>query len=391
MARGAGAWFGLSIAWIPLAFLFDGVTVLLLPLRLGGDASTVGLVSLVGLGIAAGFQPVAGWLSDRLRDRFDRRSFLAIAAVPAVVGLWLLVGTATLLAAFAGYILVQAAATTMQAAQQTLIPENLEHAEQGRGSGLKTAFDVGGSFLAFVVLGLLLASGELMAAAAVITVVVAISVLLVFLLVPNRQRPRPTPDLGRRLPDGLAALIVARFLFLFATYGVGRFLVLLVAERLGLDPAGAVGDTAGLLALFTLATAACALPVGWLADRLSRRDIMVAGGLIAAVGIALLAMPAGMPGVLVGGVLMSVGTAAFVTANWAATTTLVGREDAGRLMGIANLGTGLAAAAAGALGPLIDATGFAPALLVAATASAAAAIPVLIHPAPIGSPRETPA
>jgi hypothetical protein len=28
------------VLWIPLAFLFDGVTVLLLPIRLGGDATT---------------------------------------------------------------------------------------------------------------------------------------------------------------------------------------------------------------------------------------------------------------------------------------------------------------------------------------------------------------
>jgi MFS family permease len=391
IARGAGLWIGLSVVWIPLAFLFDGVTVLVLPLRVGGDASALGLVSLVGLGVAAGLQPIAGWLSDRLRDRVDRRTFLAVAAVPAIVGAWLLVGTATLGAVVAGYILIQAAATSMQAAQQTLIPEHLERAEQGRASGLKTTFDVGGSFLAFLVLGALLASGEVLPAATVITVLVVVAVTLVFLLVPSRRRLQRRMRPSVRLPEGLGALILARFLFLFATYGVGRFMVLLVAERLGLDPSQAVGDAAGLLALFTLTTASSAVPVGWLADRRSQRDIMVAGAVIAAAGIAVLVPPAGLPGVFAGGLLMSLGTAAFVTANWAATTTLVGRDDAGRLMAIANLGTGIAAAAAGALGPVIDAAGFAPALLVAATASGAAVIPILIQPAPIGTPRETPA
>jgi len=388
MSRGAGLWIGLSVVWVPLAFLFDGVTVLVLPLRVG-DASTLGLVSLVGLGMGAGLQPVAGWLSDRLRDRVDRRTFLAVAAVPAILGLWLLVGTTGLAAAIAGYVVIQAAASAMQAAQQTLIPEHLDRVEQGRASGLKTTFDVGGSFLAFLVLGALLASGDAVAAAAVITVLVVAALVLVFVLVPNRQRLRRPVRPSLRLPDGLGALILARFLFLFATYGVGRFLVLLVGERLGLDPSQAVGGAAGLLALFTLATAASALPVGWLADRQSRRDLMVAGAAIAAAGIAMLVPSTGLPGVLAGGLLMSVGTAAFVTANWAATTTIVARDDAGRLMGIANLGTGLAAAAAGALGPLIDAAGFGPALVVAATASAAAALPVLIHPAPLGSPRES--
>src|SRR5687768_14946630 len=183
MRRGAGLWVGLSVVWVPLAFLFDGVTVLVLPLRLEGDAGTIGLVSLVGLGIAAGLQPVAGWLSDRLRDSVDRRTFLAVAAVPAVLGVWLLLGTTTLAAAVLAYVLIQAAATAMQAAQQTLIPEHLDGLEQGRASGLKTTFDVGGSFLAFMVLGALLVSGELGAAATVITILVVLAVLVVFFLV----------------------------------------------------------------------------------------------------------------------------------------------------------------------------------------------------------------
>ena len=77
---------------------------------------------------------------------------------------------------------------------------------------------------------------------------------------------------------------------------------------------------------------------------------------------------------------MAAGTAAFVTANWAATTALVPAEASGRLMAIANLGTGFAAAAAGALGPLIDTAGFVPALLLAAVASTAAVLP-LVSPA----------
>lgn len=388
MGRGAGLWIGLSLVWVPLAFLFDGVSVLVLPLRIG-DASALGLVSLIGLGIAAGLQPVAGWLSDRLRDRVDRRTFLAAAAVPALLGLWLLVGTTTLAAALVGYVVIQVSASAMQAAQQTLIPEHLDRVEQGRASGLKTSFDVGGSFLAFLVLGAALGSGDVVGAAALITVLVVVAVGLLFFLVPNRQRRQAPARPMVGLPRGLGALIVARFLFLFATYGVGRFLVLLVADRLGLEPARATANAAGLLALFTLATAAGAVPVGWLADRRSRRDIMVAGALVAAVGIGVLVPPTGVAGLVAGGLLMSLGTAAFVTANWASTTTLVGRDDAGRLMAIANLGTGFAAAAAGALGPLIDGAGFGPALLVAATASAAAAIPILIQPPPLGSPRET--
>lgn len=375
--RSARLLIGISVLWIPLAFLFDGVTVLVLPIRLGGDATPLGIVSLVGLGIAALLQPVAGWLSDRYRSRIDRRWFLVIAALPALVGVWILAGTTGFAAALLGYVVLQLGGTALQAGQQTLIPEHVDQREQGRASGLKAAFDVGGSFLAFAVLGMILASGNVVPSAVLISVLVVGTVSAVFALVPRSANIGRAARWSFAVPRGLVPVTVSRFLFLFGTYAVGRFLVLLVAERLGVPPDDAVGDAGWLLAALTLTTALAALPSGWVADRRSRRDLMVAGAIVTAVGVLLLVPSAGLLGVAIGGLVMSFGTAAFITGNWAATTALVPGRDAGRLMGMANLGTGLAAAAAGGLGPLIDASGFAPALLVAAASCLAAIVPQL--------------
>lgn len=378
---------GISILWLPLAFLFDGVTVLVLPLRLGGGAGELGLVSLVGLGIAAALQPVAGVLSDRVRDRVDRRGFVAIAAVPAVLGLWVLVATTGVAAAAVGYVALQVGATAIQAGQQTLIPEHVAAEGRGRASGLKSAFDVGGALVAFVVLGATLASGDLRAAATVSTVVLVAGVLATIALVPG-CRGRAVTSRSIRIPPGLGSLVVARFLFLFATYAVGRFLLLLVAERLGMAPDHAADEAGGLLAAFTLVTAGAAVVAGWLADQLHHRALMLGGAIVAAIGIVVLVPPAGLPGLIAGGLLMSGGTAAFVSANWAATTALVPATSAGSLMAIANLGTALAAAAAGLLGPVIEAAGFAPALAVAAAASAAAVVPLGRSMSPAAQPTE---
>ncbi len=367
---------GISVLWIPLAFLFDGVTLLALPVRLGGGATDLGLVSFVGLGVAAGIQPVLGWLSDRWRGRVDRRVFAAGAMVPAIAGLWLLLGTTGLVAAVLGYILVQASASGVQASQQTLIPEHVGDKARGRASGLKSAFDVGGAFVAFVVLGAVLSEGGLVAAGMVTTLVLIVAMIVMLSLVPARPRPPDPEQRSSGFPAGLASLIAARFLFLLATYAVGRFLLLLVAERLGIPFDRAADEAGGLLALFTLATAGAALPFGMLADRVARRQLMAFGAVAGAVGIAFLVPAAGIAGLVIGGLLMSVGTAAFVTANWAATTALVPAPDAGRLMGVANLGTALAAAAAGLFGPLIDLAGFGSALLVAAVLCAAAIVPL---------------
>ncbi len=368
---------GISILWIPLAFLFDGVTVLMLPLRLGGDATAVGLVSFVGLLIATGLQPLAGSLSDRVRGRVNRRVFAAVAAAPAIIGLWVLVGSSGLGAALIGYVLLQAAASTVQAGQQTFIPEYVPPEARGRASGLKAAFDVGGSFLAFLVLGATLATGDLRMAAFVTTLILAVGLGTVIGLVPGGA---PSTAQGRagswRPPAQLWPLVAARFLFLFATFGVGRFLLLLVSERLAIPPDRAADEAGLLLALLSLATAGAALLLGSLADRVSKSALMAGGAIVGGMGIMGLIPSSGLAGLVLGGLLMAIGTAAFVTANWAATTALARAPDAGRVMGVANLGTGLAAAAAGLLGPLIDARGFVPALLVAAAASVAAVIPV---------------
>ena len=372
---------GISIGWIPLAFLFDGVTVLILPLRLGGSATQLGIVSFVGLALGALLQPLVGRLSDRFRGRIDRRAFIAVAAVPAIAGVWLLTGSSGALAALVGYVVIQAAAATVQAGQQTLIPEHVDAGNRGRASGLKAAFDVGGAFVAFLVLGAVLAAGDIGPAAIAITVVVAGATLLMLMTVPRDRTlafvPSPVSRRMLDLPPGLAALIAGRFLFLIGTYAVGRFLLLLVADRLDIAVAGAADEAGGLLALFTLTTAAAAIVCGWLADRISLRDLMLAGAVVSAVGILVLVPAAGLAGLLAGGLLMSIGTAGFITANWAATVAVVPAPDAGRLMGIANLGTALAAAIAGLVGVLIDLVGFSPALVAAAAVSAAAVLPIV--------------
>ena len=378
---------GISVLWIPLAFLFDGVTVLLLPVKVSGSsnpASAVGLVSFAGLGAALVVQPIAGRISDRLRRRIDRRLFAAIVAIPVLVGLWLLVGATSILLVAVGYLILQVSASGLQSAQQTFIPEHVERPARGRAAGLKTAFDVGGAFLAFMSLGLLLGGGDTLGAAVVISVLLAVSVGLVAILVPPTRGPiaRGPDDVWTALPAGFVRLVAARFLFLLGTYGIGRFLLLLIADRMGIDPARAAGEAGGLLALFALVTALAAVPFGAVADRVGQVPVMRLGVLLSAVGIAAFIPSVGIGGVVIAGTIMSLGTAAFVSANWAATTELVPAQHAGRLMGIANLGTGGAAACAGLLGPLIDWGGFTPGILVGVLATLIALAPLAVRVAP---------
>lgn len=367
---------GINALWIPLAFVYDGLTVLVLPIRLGADASAIGLVSFVGLLAAGLIQPVAGWASDRLRPTVDRRVFMTFAAIPIVLALWLFGSGASVLVILVAYVCVQVAASALQAAQQSLLPEHVGRTARGWAAGWKTAFDVGGSMLAFVVLGTLLTSGEVGPATAVIIATLVGAMALVWRLVPASDAPAPARGSMTPIPSAFVPLVLARFLFVFGTYAVGRFLVLLVAQRLGIDPMTAADEAGGLLALFTLTTAVAALGFGRVSDRLPRRQVMLGGVALATMGILILVPALGVGGVVVGGALMSLGTAAFLPANWAATADLASPPAAARLMALANLGTALAAAAVGLLGLLIPDAGFAPALMLAAIASAAAALPL---------------
>jgi MFS family permease len=172
-------------------------------------------------------------------------------------------------------------------------------------------------------------------------------------------------------------VVVARFLFLLGIYAVGRFLLFFVAERFDLSPGAAAAEAGTALALLAGVTVVASLPAGWLADRLGRRAMMVGGGLIGGAGIALVAMAGSTIALLAAGSLMAIGSAAFGSASWALLADLSPAPRAGGLLGVANLGTAGAAAAAGGFGALIDMAGFGAAFGLAATCSVAGAIVAL--------------
>lgn len=374
--RAARLLVGTSLLWIPLAFVYDGLTVLVLPAALsrpdgGGPAATwVGLVSFAGLAAAAVVQPFAGSLSDRLRPRVGRRRHLAVAAALLLAALALF-GTADgPLAVALAFVAVLVSASLVQATLQPLVPDRIAPRWRGRAGGLKSAMDVGGAFLAFLLLGAVAGSPGASALVVGCAVLVALALTLVLLDKPGGDEPRgnePGRDgsdaervpvaaawlVDLRASPGFGRLVAARFAFLLGTFAIGRFLVLLIADRLGSATGAAVQQSGALLALFTLVTAVATIPAGYLADRRGRTPLMVAGAAVSGVTVLALLL-GGLVPVLIAGLGMAVGSAAFVAANWAAVTDVVPPAEAARYMGVANIGTAGAAAAAGLFGPAID-------------------------------------
>jgi MFS family permease len=347
---------GVSVGWLGLSMIGDGIPALLLPHQLlstgRADATTLGLVSLLAIGLGALVQPFAG----RLGDARGRAPVIGVGLGVALFGL---LGLLLPSAALAAAIVAVVGVGVVQAGQQPLLPDLVPARWRGRGAGLKGAVDVGGAFLGFVVLAALLGAGQPLLAVAVLAIVLVGSFAAAFALLRGRWpagsrpvRARPLLDLSVRSP--FLQLVVARFLFLLGIYVVGRFLVLFVAQRFGLGADAAAEQGGIVLAVLTLATVLVSLPAGWLADRIGRGRLMLIGGVTGAAGMALLPLGSEMIVLILLGALVAVGSAAFSAGSWATLTDLAEGDDAGRLLGLASWGTAGAAAAAGLAGPLID-------------------------------------
>jgi MFS family permease len=304
--------------------------------------------------------PVAGAWSDRLRARLGRVSMVGLGTLLILFALFLFGSVPSFLGLAVGYLFIQVAASIAQAAQQGFIPDLVQPDSRGKASGLKSLMDIGGAMVGFVLLGRMLGAGQEAMALALIGALLVLAFVLTALLVRESPVPLITVQAGNpfridlRQHKSFAWLVFCRFFFLLGTYAIGRFLLFFVAQRLKLDPQQASEQAGNLLAGLALVTILAAPLSGWLVDRLGRKPLMLFGALVSAAGALLLIWAGSTWQIMLFGSLLSLGSAAFASANWAMTADLVPREEAGRFFGLANIGTTGALAAAGLFGPLVD-------------------------------------
>ena len=371
MFRQIHLFIGISIFWLSLSILQDGVSTLVLPLQISKltnpaiQATILGLLTLVGLLAGALIQPLAGALSDRWKPVLGRRGFIGIGLLLSLVSIFLFASLRNLIGAMLGYLLIQISASFAQAGQQGLIPDLVDENHRGMASGLKGFMDIAGAMLGFVLLGQLLGSDKTSLALGVIAAILSITYILATLFTPEDKPTRENVNRGSISLTGLfrldltqhsafKRLLLARFLFLFGIYAVGRFLLYFVAQRLGLDPNQAAEQAGIILAGLAFVTILASPLTGWLADRIGRLPLMIAGAIFGAISSFLLVFANSEAQILLFGSLMSLGSAAFAGGSWAMLADLVPKDESARYFGLANLSTAGSTAAAGLLGPLID-------------------------------------
>jgi MFS family permease len=149
--------------------------------------------------------------------------------------------------------------------------------------------------------------------------------------------------------------VINRLAFLVGTVNLSSFALFYLQARLGFVREQAAQPAAFLMLLVGLFILASALPSGWLADRFGHKRLVIASGLVAALGtLVAIAVPS-LVFIYVGGCLIGLATGVFFTANWALGTELVPKEEAGRYLGLSNLaGAGAGAVGAYIGGPIAD-------------------------------------
>jgi MFS family permease len=147
--------------------------------------------------------------------------------------------------------------------------------------------------------------------------------------------------------------VIHRLLFLAAVGSIQSFAQYYLRDVIRVpNPASMTTILLAVVALFLIPSA---LIGGTLADRMGRRRLIIAAGLVAALGTLILLIATGIPTVIFAGCLIGLGTGTFMATNWALGTDLVPPKDAGRYLGISNLaGAGAGIVGAGIGGPMAD-------------------------------------
>jgi len=154
--------------------------------------------------------------------------------------------------------------------------------------------------------------------------------------------------------------VMNRLAFLVAANSLGGFMLYYLQERFA--------DLSGVKAAAPAATASmlvgiCILIVavlsGWLSDRLGRKPLVSASGVLAALGMLIVVVWPNMAAIYVGGSLIGVAVGLYYPASWALGTDTIPPDQAGRYLGLANLaGAGSGAVGAYIGGPIADHTSY---------------------------------
>ncbi len=304
----------------------------------------VGLLAQERSLIGAVLEPVIGSVSDRTRSRFGRRRPFFLVGAPLTAAMLLLLATAPPTPVMVVLLMLMPLALALanvpyRAMLADIAPPQL----RGGIGGLLTTMEMLG--LIFVSL---LAAFFWQDHQVLVFVLIALVLVLGYLYTFWRVREpalssepleaRPRFSLRAYLLELRAFAPALRFalaltLFWFGTGGLSPFLTRYAVYELYLSEQLAML----VFMMLGLATAACALPMGYLGDRLGKRKVLVASLLIFAAACALGGMAQSLPQIMVALLVVGVANGGLTALAVPYLSQLLPSRRMGELLGVAGM------------------------------------------------------
>jgi Na+/melibiose symporter-like transporter len=367
----------ITLLGFAITALWSSLHSIILPLQLldfvaeSQKNTYLGLLTFAGLILAMAAQPIAGAISDRSGFRWGRRRPYILLGILA--GILFLTGmglAGSFAILFITYCLLQISVNTAQGPYQAFIPEMVPDGKRGTASGVKSLLEILGGVALLYPIALFMDNyaddeGKVWLWLSLTLLGV---LLLAFMAATVRLVKEPAARAGPR--QSILATIIkpfkidikshrdfiwflaSRLLIFMAFATIQQFALNFLQDVIGVDnPAEATAQfslvaVAGMLAVV--------FPAGRLSDRIGRRPIALASGLVAAAGVAIIFFFQSYAAVLIGAAVIGVALGAFTSTNWALATDLVAKGEEARYLGIANMATAGGAALARLIGPVID-------------------------------------
>jgi MFS family permease len=256
------------------------------------------------------------------------------------------------------------------------LPDLVPESQRGVASSLKGVMDIVALVVGGLVAGKILSTGidrwgnnGVYFAAAVPTVV--FFVFVIFTAIWARENPDAgsgsepvaTKTVGEALKGAFYVnfrenkifgwWFANRILFWGSFIAINTFLINYMVDVIHMDQAAAQSFYGNLKLILGGALIVLALLSGWLSDKVGRKPIMLASGLVSFAGALLLLFVRTEALITVAGAIIGMGIGAFITVSWALATDIVPANETARYLGIANIATCIGSGVARLLGGVL--------------------------------------
>lgn len=334
-----------------------------------GATSAFSLVTGIGGLVGLLANPLGGRLSDRTAARFGRRrTWILSGGLGAAIVLAVLGWTTEVWQVALGWALVTTLVMFQLAASAALAADQVVPERRGAASGVVAFVALAGPVVGFAAVSAIPAVARVQWA--VVGVLSAVGVFVAVLLVRDTQHRAPA---GERL--SLAVLLrsywvsprkhpafgwawAVRFL-ITAAWAANSYLAFVFTQRFAV----AADAVPGMIFLLTLIGIACvavtAWLTGWLSDRIRRqKPFVLAGGVVLAAGLVLVALAPSIPLVYTGTAVMSLGYGTFLATDFALCLRMLpDPESAGKDFAVLNIASTLPVAVVPFVAPALLAAG----------------------------------